>query len=334
MECAIEGILFAAGEPVKAAKIASVLDADLDEVKAAAARLSQSYDEGMRGLKMIEIDEGYQLCSRPEYYAYIQDILGEQRRQALSNAAMEALAIIAYKQPVTKGQVEFIRGVNSDGAVNRFSMLGTSEVKGVWLKDTREVWQRMELDEATQQLYIRTKVWGKARPLAVAATPVVAETISDDGDTGSTATEFRNGEKFYLHFRSAADGYLAVYLIDASGSVFTCLPYPSQRQNTVPVRKSADYVFFSKRRPAAVTAESDIRQYFLTAEKDMEQNRLCIVFSPNDFTLALDEKQGVSANGQQVGRYSFDDFNEALFRQRMADGRMQVVFKDIVIRKK
>lgn len=255
--------------------------------------------------------------------------IAEARTVAASRARIDALAgkygtLVASMNTVGM----------SDGTVNRFSMLGTSEVKGVWLKDTREVWQRMELDEATQQLYIRTKVWGKARPLAVAATPVVAETISDDGDTGSTATEFRNGEKFYLHFRSAADGYLAVFLIDASGSVFTCLPYPSQRQNTVPVRKSADYVFFSKRRPAAVTAESDIRQYFLTAEKDMEQNRLCIVFSPNDFTLALDEKQGVSANGQQVGRYSFDDFNEALFRQRMADGRMQVVFKDIVIRKK
>ena len=255
--------------------------------------------------------------------------IAEARTVAASRARIDALAgkygtLVASMNTVGM----------SDGTVNRFSMLGTSEVKGVWLKDTREVWQRMELDEATQQLYIRTKVWGKARPLAVAATPVVAETISDDGDTGSTATEFRNGEKFYLHFRSAADGYLAVFLIDESGSVFTCLPYPSQRQNTVPVRKSADYVFFSKRRPAAVTAESDIRQYFLTAEKDMEQNRLCIEFSPNDFTLALDEKQGVSANGQQVGRYSFDDFNEALFRQRMADGRMQVVFKDIVIRKK
>lgn len=255
--------------------------------------------------------------------------IAEARTVAASRARIDALAgkygtLVASMNTVGM----------SDGTVNRFSMLGTSEVKGVWLKDTREVWQRMELDEATQQLYIRTKVWGKARPLAVAATPVVAETISDDGDTGSTTTEFRNGEKFYLHFRSAADGYLAVFLIDESGSVFTCLPYPSQRQNTVPVRKSADYVFFSKRRPAAVTAESDIRQYFLTAEKDMEQNRLCIVFSPNDFTLALDEKQGVSANGQQVGRYSFDDFNEALFRQRMAGGRMQVVFKDIVIRKK
>ena len=68
---------------------------------------------------IIDIDDGYQICSRPEYYVYIQEILGEQRRQALSNAAMEALAIIAYKQPITRGQVEFIRGVNSDGAINR-----------------------------------------------------------------------------------------------------------------------------------------------------------------------------------------------------------------------
>ena len=66
----------------------------------------------------------------PEYYVYIQEILGEQRRQALSNAAMEALAIIAYKQPITRGQVEYIRGVNSDGAVNRLSERGLIEECG------------------------------------------------------------------------------------------------------------------------------------------------------------------------------------------------------------
>lgn len=130
IECAIEGILFAAGEPVKSAKLATVLDVSIDEINAAVKRLGESYDTNMRGLKIIEIDEGYQLCSRPEYYAYIQDILGEQRRQALSNAAMEALAIIAYKQPVTKGQVEFIRGVNSDGAVNRLAERGLVEECG------------------------------------------------------------------------------------------------------------------------------------------------------------------------------------------------------------
>lgn len=119
LQYAIEGILFAAGEPVKAAKLAAVLETSVEKVTDAVKLLQYEYDTSLRGLKIIEIDEGYQLCSRPEYYVYIQEILGEQRRQALSNAAMEALAIVAYKQPITRGQVEYIRGVNSDGAINR-----------------------------------------------------------------------------------------------------------------------------------------------------------------------------------------------------------------------
>lgn len=128
--CAIEGILFAAGEPVKAAKLASVLEADIEEINEAVKLLKYQYDSEMRGVQIIEIDEGYQICSRPEYYVYIQEILGEQRRQALSNAAMEALAIIAYKQPITRGQVEYVRGVNSDGAVNRLVERGLIEECG------------------------------------------------------------------------------------------------------------------------------------------------------------------------------------------------------------
>lgn len=128
--CAIEGILFAAGEPVKAAKLASVLEADIEEINEAVRLLKYQYDSEMRGVQIIEIDEGFQICSRPEYYVYIQEILGEQRRQALSNAAMEALAIIAYKQPITRGQVEYVRGVNSDGAVNRLAERGLIEECG------------------------------------------------------------------------------------------------------------------------------------------------------------------------------------------------------------
>lgn len=118
---AIEGILFAAGEPVKAAKIAAVLETEIEAVEEAVRLLKYDYDTNERGFMIIDIDEGYQICSRPEYYNYIQVILGEQHRQALSNAAMEALAIIAYKQPITKGQIEYIRGVNSDSAVNRLA---------------------------------------------------------------------------------------------------------------------------------------------------------------------------------------------------------------------
>ncbi len=130
IQCAIEGILFAAGEPVKTAKLAAVLETDIETVEEAVKVLKYNYDTELRGVMIIEIDGGYQLCSRPEYYSYIQEILGEQRRQALSNAAMEALAIIAYKQPITRGQVEYIRGVNSDGAINRLVERDLIEEKG------------------------------------------------------------------------------------------------------------------------------------------------------------------------------------------------------------
>lgn len=127
---AIEGILFAAGEPVKAAKLAVVLDVTVKEVNEAVAELKSEYDRDKRGFNIIEIMEGYQICSRPEYYTYIQEILGEQRNQPLSNAAMEALAIIAYKQPITRSQIEQIRGVNSDGCVNRLYERGLIEEAG------------------------------------------------------------------------------------------------------------------------------------------------------------------------------------------------------------
>lgn len=127
---AIEGILFAAGEPVKTAKLAAVLETDTETVEEAVRLLKYNYDTEGRGFTIIDIDEGYQICSRPDYYNYIQLILGEQRRQALSNAAMEALAIIAYKQPITKGQIEYIRGVNSDGAVNRLVERGLIDEAG------------------------------------------------------------------------------------------------------------------------------------------------------------------------------------------------------------
>lgn len=116
---AVEGILFAAGEVVKPTQIAIALDIDIKDVDEAVAELKKEYDSVHRGFTIINVDDGYQICSRPEYYSFIQVILGEQRRQALSNAAMETLAIIAYKQPITKSGIEYIRGINSDSAVNR-----------------------------------------------------------------------------------------------------------------------------------------------------------------------------------------------------------------------
>ena len=130
LKYAIEGILFAAGESVKTAKLAVVLDKTVDEVTEAVEELKSEYDRDKRGFTIIEISDGYQISSRPDYYKYIREILGEQRNQPLSNAAMEALAIIAYKQPVTRGMIEKVRGVNSDGCVSRLYERGLIEEAG------------------------------------------------------------------------------------------------------------------------------------------------------------------------------------------------------------
>ncbi|MBR0360142.1 MAG: SMC-Scp complex subunit ScpB [Clostridia bacterium] len=130
LKYAVEGILFAAGEAVKTAKLAVVLEKSVEEIDAAAMELKADYDRDKRGFAIIEISEGYQICSRPDYYKYIREILGEQRNQPLSNAAMEALAIIAYKQPVTRGMIEKVRGVNSDGCVSRLYERGLIEEAG------------------------------------------------------------------------------------------------------------------------------------------------------------------------------------------------------------
>lgn len=130
LKYAVEGILFAAGESVKTAKIAVVTETTVEEVERAVEELREEYNRDRRGFAIIEISEGYQICSRPDYYKYIREILGEQRNQPLSNAAMEALAIIAYKQPVTRGMIEKVRGVNSDGCVSRLYERGLIDEAG------------------------------------------------------------------------------------------------------------------------------------------------------------------------------------------------------------
>lgn len=143
---AVEGILFAAGESVKSAQLAVALDVEISEIEKAVQDLKDEYNTDHRGFTIIDINDGYQICSRPEYYSYIQVILGEQRRQALSNAAMETLAIIAYKQPITKSGIEYIRGINADSAVNRLVERGLVEECGRLNAPGRPILYRTTVD--------------------------------------------------------------------------------------------------------------------------------------------------------------------------------------------
>ena len=118
-EAIIEGILLAAGDPVEIDRIADILDIDVKSTRVVMTALIDKYDEEMRGLKIIRLDDSYQMCTRGEYNEYIAKLAEPKRAQTLSNAAMEVLSIVAYKQPVTRSVVEQIRGVSCDHLINR-----------------------------------------------------------------------------------------------------------------------------------------------------------------------------------------------------------------------
>jgi segregation and condensation protein B len=118
-EAAIEAILFTMGESVEAEKIAVAIEHDVDTTVKIIHNMMDKYENEDRGIKIIELEGSFQLCTKEEYYDNLIRICSQPRRYTLTDAALETLSIIAYKQPVTKIEIEKIRGVNSDRSVNK-----------------------------------------------------------------------------------------------------------------------------------------------------------------------------------------------------------------------
>ena len=119
LECALEAVLFAAGDSVSEGKLCVVLQTDKATLRNAAQNLGDYYDFNRRGINLLRLDDRYQLVSRADYACYVRKVLESGRPPVLSQSALEVLAIVAYKQPVTKAEIEKIRGVSSDHAVNK-----------------------------------------------------------------------------------------------------------------------------------------------------------------------------------------------------------------------
>ena len=117
IEAALEGILFAAGEPVGAERICMTLEVDKATLDAVAQRLSDFYSYERRGIRLVRMENSYQLCSAPEYADWIRKVMENRKPARLSQPALEVLAIIAYFQPVTRAYIEQIRGVDSSYTV-------------------------------------------------------------------------------------------------------------------------------------------------------------------------------------------------------------------------
>ena len=117
IESAIEGILFAAGEPVGVERICLALEIDKATADAVCQRLADYYSYERRGIRLLRMESSYQLCSAPEFAAPIRRTLENRKPARLSQPALEVLAVIAYYQPATRAYVDQVRGVDSSYTV-------------------------------------------------------------------------------------------------------------------------------------------------------------------------------------------------------------------------
>ena len=130
MMAVIEAVLFAMGESVELSKLNHVLEMPMEQIRELIAKMNENYKKEDRGIHIVELEEAVQLCTKPGLYEYLIKVAKAPRKYALSDTLLETLSIIAYKQPVTRLEVEKIRGVSSDHAVNKLLELSLIQELG------------------------------------------------------------------------------------------------------------------------------------------------------------------------------------------------------------
>lgn len=126
----IESLLFVSGEPMTLANITSIIECNVSFTTGLLKNMMEAYEESHRGIKLININDAYQLVTKPQNSDYIQKILKTNVRQSLSRASLETLAIVAYKQPITRVDIDEIRGVKSESAISKLLEKGLIKESG------------------------------------------------------------------------------------------------------------------------------------------------------------------------------------------------------------
>lgn len=118
-EAIVEAVLFIMGKSVELRQLAAALGTDTERAEAAVRRLQSRYEAEKRGMQITQLEDSWQMATRAEYYENLIRVAATPKKQILTDVVLETLSIIAYKQPITKLEIEKIRGVKSDHAVNK-----------------------------------------------------------------------------------------------------------------------------------------------------------------------------------------------------------------------
>ena len=115
----LEAILFTMGESVPINRLAEVMEMEPEELRQILIQMKEDYQQDSRGITLIELEDAWQICTKIETYEYVRKLVSQPKKRSLTDVMLETLSIIAYKQPVTKQEIEAIRGVKCDFAVNK-----------------------------------------------------------------------------------------------------------------------------------------------------------------------------------------------------------------------
>lgn len=193
-----------------------------------------------------------------------------------------------------------------------------AKAKGIWLGDEKAPEINVTFDE--DRLLFKAEVWGRAREIVQAQTDIQWRVLASNS---RESEDFMSGERFYVEFRSPADGDVAIYLITADDQTACLLPYKNNASGHHAIRRNTNYRFFDKEKDASATP------YRLTSQGNLERNQLVVIYSPNGFTKCND----ITGDKNHPNSLSTQDFQKWLLKCQRADKDMIVNTKWIKIHK-
>ncbi len=194
-----------------------------------------------------------------------------------------------------------------------------ASIKGEWLGDERE--PEITIECIDGDIFFTAEVWGKAREIVRAHTDLKWEVQKDNNGARIESDKFKSGERFFIKFKSPADGYIAIYLITGDSETACLLPYRKDNSGRFQIKGGKEYTFFDK------SVDPTASYYKLSTDQPQELNQLVIIYSPNPFTKCTD----VGGDARNPNSVNQKDFVKWLLRNQRADNEMVVARKWLTI---
>lgn len=228
-------------------------------------------------IKTVTVDYLYQI---PENIS-----LDEAKSIALDRAKIQAIAD-EYGTTVTQSNNTDIV-IDNGVTTSVFESVGGSELKGEWIETIGE--PKYKIITENGMIAVQVSLKGKIREVKNKKIPVKVRTFRNGTDDCNESSKFMAEDAFYMSFNAPANGYLAVYLIDANNQAFCLLPYQRQNEGFFSTKANKNYFLFHK--DYAGDLDKDIvDELIMDTDRDSERNRILTIFSPNKFYKAVDAK--------------------------------------------